>query len=225
MEDAKISLLIIEDEEDSAREIRRTIKAWYKKCGKELEGFSLEFFEGFDLKNYSSHDQIIDTVLNLMIDGSVNAIVIDFKLDQTSAIINGAKLFRELANSAPRFPMIILTNRDEDCEETGEIDFDKIYKKIDFLKAGNEISDSLVRKLIVNVRNYIVEKSKLETKIEQLSKCDDSHSLNRLLDLEEIYGSMVPNYQVKTVLKALGNDFINKLSSHLSEAEDYLKRN
>jgi len=220
MNSKQFSILIVEDNDKSAMDIRRTIRSWCERNNS--MGFNVTFCEDFSLDGCETIDDVLSSVLDWIMDGRANAVIIDYKLETSTHIFNGADLFTALFDMASRFPVVILTNKGDDCEMEPDTDGDKIYKKTDFLRADTSISDSLIFKFLSNIKKSIEAKEKIIEEIEKILSNKTEIDYKKYLSCQQKYSLYEPGNHSATLIRELGIEPFTTFTEMVAKATDYI---
>lgn len=163
-------ILVVDDSESDFREIARTFHSWFMRNNNGIQDYVIEQLFSGDLNKKK-----IITILKEKIEKKeVVAVLIDYEINLTKILIRGSEVFGALNSELPYFPSVLLTSFSEDCEESNEVDSDKIYKKREFTVIDSKDSNEKIENLIRNIERYKINKDKLEERLGNLSNSADT---------------------------------------------------
>lgn len=215
---------IIDDEERAVNKIKVTIK---ENRPQNIEVSFKEYIlnEQENIKFENLTKQILEDIQN----NEIVTLIIDEKIIRNDTEVKGSKLFDEIKQKVEKFPMIILTNWDEDVEETYLIDPDKIYRKIDFFDLAKEKSKEQVKNIFINAKMYKDNREKLERKIQNLEEKISEHgtteqveTISEISEHEEKLKQLKPT-DYNQIEKYMKPDEIKEVLDILKEANDLLE--
>lgn len=215
---------IIDDEERAVNKIKVTIK---ENRPQNIEVSFKEYIlnEQENIKFENLTKQILEDIQN----NEIVTLIIDEKIIRNDTEVKGSKLFDEIKQKVEKFPMIILTNWDEDVEETYLIDPDKIYRKIDFFDLSKEKSKEQVKNIFINAKIYKDNREQLERKIQNLENkistqgtTKQLETINEISEHEEKLKQLKPT-DYNQIEKYMKPDEIKEVLDILKEANDLLE--
>lgn len=215
---------IIDDEERAVNKIKVTIKENRpQNIEVSFKEYILNEQENIKIENLTK--QILEDIQN----NEIVTLIIDEKIIRNDTEVKGSKLFDEIKQKVEKFPMIILTNWDEDVEATYLIDPDKIYRKIDFFDLAKEKSKEQVKNIFINAKMYKDNREKLERKIQNLEeKISEQGTTEQVETISEISKHEEKLKQLKPtdynqIEKYMKTDEIKEVLDILKEANDLLE--
>ncbi len=138
-------------------------------------------FKEYELLNRKK-DQILKEIMDDVTEGTIQALIVDYRLDTTEVIIEGWEIVDCLHEEAPEFPMVILTHAPEEGKVSPYTDADKVYAKKIFLKANSQESKSMVENIFLNMDRYVSNRKRLEAALEmELCKLDENSTDEKVL--------------------------------------------
>lgn len=145
-------------------------------------------FKEYELLNRKK-EHILKEIIDDVTEGTIQALIVDFRLDTTEDIIEGWEIVEFLHDEAPEFPMVILTHAPAEGKESPYTDADKVYAKKIFLKTSSQEAKSMVENIFLNMDRYVNNRKQLEADLEiELGKLDenstDEEILRRVMELE-----------------------------------------
>ena len=215
---------IIDDEERAVNKIKVTIKE------NRLPNTEVSFKE-YILNQQESIkiEKLIKQILDDIQNNEIETLIIDEKIIRNDTEVNGSKLFDEIKQKVEKFPMIILTNWDEDVEKTYLIDPDKIYRKIDFFDLEHEKSKEQVKNIFINAKMYKENREQLERKIQDLEEkiskqgtTEQTDTINEISEHEEKLKQLKPT-DYNQIEKYMKPDEIKEVLDILKKANDLLE--
>lgn len=157
-----ICIGIVDDDKGHVTDIQRVF-ARYSKVVDTSVSFSYTSFYQDENSNYST---LLENIMEAIKLQTIDCLIIDYKLAFVHETNKGADIINQVRDILPEFPCVILTGRGDECAKEFQVDPDKIYIKKEFLAIGEDISNSLVRKIVSNV---IIAKRKKQALIEQIN--------------------------------------------------------
>lgn len=145
-------------------------------------------FKEYELLNRKK-EHILKEIIDDVTEGTIQALIVDFRLDTTEDIIEGWEIVEFLHDEAPEFPMVILTHAPAEGKESPYTDADKVYAKKIFLNTSSQEAKSMVENIFLNMDRYVNNRKQLEADLEiELGKLDenstDEEILRRVMELE-----------------------------------------
>lgn len=215
---------IIDDEERAVNKIKVTIKENRpQNIEVSFKEYILNEQENIKIENLTK--QILEDIQN----NEIVTLIIDEKIIRNDTEVKGSKLFDEIKQKVEKFPMIILTNWDEDVEATYLIDPDKIYRKIDFFDLAKEKSKEQVKNIFINAKMYKDNREKLERKIQNLEEkiseqgtTEQVETISEISEHEEKLKQLKPT-DYNQIEKYMKPDEIKEVLDILKEANDLLE--
>ena len=198
---------LIDDEESQLSKSRRTIKTNAKKE------------EQYDFKSYLISDKASDVVSDVfeeVIDDIKNmklsSLIVDYKIIVKTYKIKGTEIYKKIKEDVHKFPVIILTEVEEESTEPDFVDADKVYKKKDFYKIEGEYSKEKVFNIFDSMRKYVGQRDKLQLTIDDLKQQLAKGSLRH----EEVVGNIL-------ALESQLDDFVPTEQSQIDKVFDEQK--
>ena len=208
---------IIDELEDEQQKIRFTIKR-----NKPLDT-TLQFvnypIEGPSNTLLSMLERII---LQDITNKKISGLIVDYRIARPGdAVVEGSQLFSQIQKRVPQFPVVMLTDRDKDCENEEYIDVDKVYRKRDFYKIDDAYSKEKVAAFVKNMQKYIQKRSELEAMLATAQAAYESEQagLDEILKIEDELSYFVPSTMAE-VEKALDTNKLKEVLTLLTEIED-----
>jgi len=171
---------IVEDDINQTRAIRRTIKS-LKPVGIEVDFKNYDFQE-IQMNVYSD---LVQKILEDIYKGSIHSVIIDYKLIAKKTCLNGVNIIREIKNRFYEFPVIILTQKRNECIETTMIDPDKVYDKKSFFSTS-EHSSKYVENIFKNIDRYQETVFQLQSEIAFFKNAKKNNPDSNRLFVEKI---------------------------------------
>ena len=95
-------------------------------------------------------------VINDITTSAISSLIVDYQLVTDTANAEGTDIYKEIRESIPKFPLIMLTNFPDACHENKDfVDADKVYSKGDFLKLESPYSKEKVSYIFMNMDKYV----------------------------------------------------------------------
>ncbi len=215
---------IVDDEERAVMRTKVTIQE------NRPQNVDISFKEYLlDEQENVSIEQITKQVLEDIQNNEIVTLIIDEKIIRNATEVEGSKLFNEIKQKVEKFPMIILTNWDEDVEKTYLIDPDKIYRKIDFFDLEHEKSKEQVKNIFINAKIYKENREQLERKIQDLEEkiskqgtTEQTDTINEISEHEEKLKQLKPT-DYNQIEKYMRPDEIKEVLDILKKANDLLE--
>ena len=212
---------LIDEEEGQLRTIRSTIKTYISHHDKDISvKFKVYSLEG---SAEALSESVTQDVINDIIAGEISSLIIDYKIMIQSAMVEGTDIYKKIAEHAPKFPVIILTDFPDHCYEKDFVDADKVYWKYNFFKIEEEYSKEKTKNIIVNMERYNRQRAELFTDLtENLSKLrNDEFSqevYQKLILVEQRLDDFYPQGQSQ-IEKALEIEDLKKAVDLLKEVD------
>ena len=215
---------IIDDEEQAVNKIKVAIKENREQNIEDsFKEYILNQQESIRIENLTK--QILEDIQN----NEIEMLIIDEKIIRNDTEVKGSKLFNAIKQKVEKFPMIILTNWDEDAEKTYLIDPDKIYRKIDFFEIEHEKSKEQVKNIFINAKMYKENREQLERKIQDLEEkiskqgtTEQTDTINEISKNEEKLKQLKPT-DYNQIEKYMKPDEIKEVLDILKKANDLLE--
>lgn len=166
--------------------------------------------------------QIIEDI----IDESVSALIIDYKIVVSSTSIEGTEIFKKIVEQVPLFPVIILSNLPNDCYEKTFVDADKVYAKRYFFKIEEQYSKEKTLNIFRNMDHYTEQRAKLSTQLNEqlieLQKNDyNEELLKQIATTEDKLDKLAPQGK-STIEKKLNFSDLKDAVKLLAKANELL---
>lgn len=177
-----ICIGIVDDDKGHVTDIQRVFARYSKVVDTSLS-FSYTSFYKDENSDYSA---LLESIMGAIKAQAIDCLIIDYKLVFIHETNKGADIINTVRGVLPEFPCIILTGRGDECAKEFRVDPDKIYVKEDFLAIGEDISTSLVKKIVSNV--IIAKKRKqeliaqIDTLKERIKSDEDDINVNELIE-------------------------------------------
>ena len=221
-----ICIGIVDDDKGHVTDIMRVFKRYSK-----VEDTSLSFsYESFYKDENSDYSTLLESIMEAIKAQIIDCLIIDYKLVFTHETNKGADIINTVHNILPEFPCIILTGRGDECAKEFRVDPDKIYVKEDFLAIGEDISTSLVNKIIANVIITQKRKQELIAKIDMLKKQitsdEDDINVNDFVEKIIVLESRLDKYCMvgqSEIDKLYDSSSLEKIVSLIEKANNLLK--
>lgn len=133
-----------------------------------------------------------------IINNQIQCLIVDYKLDTLSEVLEGIEIVKYLHDKIPEFPVIILTNVPDKSKSNDMADPDKVYAKEIFMKPDALETKEMVYHIERNLERYSKRRADLELQQEQAlnlvigeSKYDEQ-TYGKLLDIERELIKYVP---------------------------------
>lgn len=215
---SKYNIYTVEEAEKELRYIQRAIIC---NCLDE----SNVSFSNIDIKEFESEKAISDYLLNEISEKKTNLIIIDYKLNSKNKSFDGNLIFDNILEQVPFFPLLILTNRPEECANQFIVDPDKIYKKGELFDIESEISKRLVTKLFQNIDLYLKKLREFEEIEQELAKnLDKESSIKKIIECDEKMSKLIPGANTNVSRKFFNETFFEDLSNELQEAKEIINK-
>lgn len=141
-----------------------------------------------DYESLLIQDLNVETILSLISEGDISALMIDYNINFDKENKKGATLFKLIKEKVPAFPIVILTALPEDVKKTFEVDADKIYEKTKFFKSESEYAIEKVYHLVDNINQFHFKINQKEARILAIIKKGnkiDINDYNQLIQLQD----------------------------------------
>jgi len=201
-----------------------------------INNFYQNFKTDFEiLKIKVDANSTIDLIIQESFDNQVEAIVVDYMLDEEGDVnFNGNLIFDKIRKIRPHFPIVMLTSHEPQAIDHME-DVHIIYSK-DILDGESEDELEIFKtKLKSNIERYYSKIQNTETNIEALVKKrneqglepDEEEELTKLfilMDELEPEGKEIPVNLVQKESITKLNEFVSKTKEILAELKKENKR-
>lgn len=187
-----ICIGIVDDDKGHVTDIQRVFARFSK-----VKDTSLSFsYESFYKDENSDYSALLENIMEAIKAQRIDCLIIDYKLVFTHETNKGADIINAVRDILPEFPCIILTGREDECVKEFRVDPDKIYEKEDFLAIGEDVSNSLVKKIISNVIITKKRKQELIAQIDIIKERikSDEDDTNELIEKIIILESKLDKY-------------------------------
>ena len=182
-------------------------------------------FENINIDDFENESGIANYLLDLILEKKTNLIIIDYKLNSKNKSFDGNLIFNDLLNRVPLFPLVILTNRPEECADQFIVDSDKIYKKASLFKLDSDSSKELVSKLFHNIDLYLKRLREFEEMEKEIEKnCDKKSDIKKIIECDEKMSKLIPGSSTNVSRRLFTEDFFDKFSEELQEAVDVIEK-
>ncbi len=114
---------------------------------------------------HKTKENLFNEIREDVSDETIQALIVDFRLDTTEDIIKGWEIIEFTHNEFPEFPVVIMTNAPDESKESNYTDADKVYAKKIFLNPQSVETKELVRNIILNINRYDKNRKELEAKL------------------------------------------------------------
>ncbi len=217
---------IVDDDKSHVMDIQRVFARYSK-----VEDTSLSFsYKSFYKDEGSDYATLLKDIMDAIKSQTIDCLIIDYKLMFVHETNKGADIINTVHDILPEFPCIILTGRGDECAKEFRVDPDKIYVKEDFLAITEEVSTSLVKKIIANViitkkrkQELIAEIDKLKEKIKS---DNDNVNVNELVEKIIILESKLDKYCMvgqSEIDKIYDSSSLEKIVSLIEKANNLLE--
>lgn len=221
-----IRIGIVDDDKGHVTDIQRVFARYSK-----VEDTSLSFsYESFYKDEDSDYDTLLENIMEAIKAQTIDCLIIDYKLVFTHETNKGADIINTVRDILPEFPCIILTGRGDECTKEFRVDPDKIYIKEDFLAITEEISTSLVKKIIANVIIANKRKQELISQIDMIKEKikfdEDGINVNELVEKIIVLESRLDKYCMvgqSEIDKLYDTSSLEKIVSLIEKANDLLE--
>ena len=179
---------LVEDDANQANSIKRVFSRYgkFNDCSFDIKNY---FIEKDDLALKKIVENIFDAIKN----DDRDCFIIDYKLNLGNGTNKGIEILTKIKEAVAEFPCIMLTVRPDECMDEIKIDPDKIYTKSIFLRIGEDESNYLVKKVLMNITRVKKEKSRLQQEIDDIrrqivdGKIEDENSqIEKIIQLEAV---------------------------------------
>ncbi len=217
---------IVDDDKSHVMDIQRVFARYSK-----VEDTSLSFsYKSFYKDEGSDYATLLKDIMDAIKSQTIDCLIIDYKLMFVHETNKGADIINTVHDILPEFPCIILTGRGDECAKEFRVDPDKIYVKEDFLAITEEVSTSLVKKIIANViitkkrkQELIAEIDKLKEKIKS---DNDNVNVNELVEKIILLESKLDKYCMvgqSEIDKIYDSSSLEKIVSLIEKANNLLE--
>lgn len=183
-------------------------------------------FSSIDIDQFETEESIASHLLELISKMEVNLIIIDYKLNtRKSKLFDGNTIFDYLEERLSRFPLLILTNKPDDCANEAIVDPDKIYPKSAFTDISSVSSSLLVKKLFQNIDIYLNRLKEIETLEKEIqAKSSEESDIKKILECDEKMDKVLPDSCLcQSSRRIFDESFFDELSKELQEAKELIK--
>lgn len=223
---SNIYIGIVDDDKSHVMDIQRVFTRYSK-----VEDTSLSFsYKSFYKDEGSDYTTLLKDIMEAIKAQTIDCLIIDYKLMFVHETNKGADIINTVHDILPEFPCIILTGRGDECAKEFRVDPDKIYVKEDFLAITEDISTSLVKKIIANVIITKKRKQELITQIdtlkEQIKTDEDGINVNELIEKIIILESKLDKYCMvgqSEIDKIYDSSSLEKIVSLIEKANNLLE--
>ena len=223
---SNIYIGIVDDDKSHVMDIQRVFARYSK-----VEDTSLSFsYKSFYKDEGSDYATLLKDIMEAIKAQTIDCLIIDYKLMFVHETNKGADIINTVHDILPEFPCIILTGRGDECAKEFRVDPDKIYVKEDFLAITEDISTSLVKKIIANVIITKKRKRELITQIdtlkEQIKTDEDGINVNELIEKIIILESKLDKYCMvgqSEIDKIYDSSSLEKIVSLIEKANNLLE--
>ena len=223
---SNIYIGIGDDDKSHVMDIQRVFARYSK-----VEDTSLSFsYKSFYKDEGSDYITLLKDIMEAIKAQTIDCLIIDYKLMFVHETNKGADIINTVHDILPEFPCIILTGRGDECAKEFRVDPDKIYVKEDFLAITEDISTSLVKKIIANVIITKKRKQELITQIdtlkEQIKTDEDGINVNELIEKIIILESKLDKYCMvgqSEIDKIYDSSSLEKIVSLIEKANNLLE--
>lgn len=223
---SNIYIGIVDDDKSHVMDIQRVFARYSK-----VEDTSLSFsYKSFYKDEGSDYITLLKDIMEAIKAQTIDCLIIDYKLMFVHETNKGADIINTVHDILPEFPCIILTGRGDECAKEFRVDPDKIYVKEDFLAITEDISTSLVKKIIANVIITKKRKQELITQIdtlkEQIKTDEDGINVNELIEKIIILESKLDKYCMvgqSEIDKIYDSSSLEKIVSLIEKANNLLE--
>lgn len=223
---SNIYIGIVDDDKSHVMDIQRVFARYSK-----VEDTSLSFsYKSFYKDEESDYTTLLKDIMEAIKAQTIDCLIIDYKLMFVHETNKGADIINTVHDILPEFPCIILTGRGDECAKEFRVDPDKIYVKEDFLAITEDISTSLVKKIIANVIITKKRKQELITQIdtlkEQIKTDEDGINVNELIEKIIILESKLDKYCMvgqSEIDKIYDSSSLEKIVSLIEKANNLLE--
>lgn len=223
---SNIYIGIVDDDKSHVMDIQRVFARYSK-----VEDTSLSFsYKSFYKDEGSDYTTLLKDIIEAIKAQTIDCLIIDYKLMFVHETNKGADIINTVHDILPEFPCIILTGRGDECAKEFRVDPDKIYVKEDFLAITEDISTSLVKKIIANVIITKKRKQELITQIdtlkEQIKTDEDGINVNELIEKIIILESKLDKYCMvgqSEIDKIYDSSSLEKIVSLIEKANNLLE--
>ena len=203
----------------------RSIKLSLEKNTDYVGCFTYEVYTENQIKNV---EFLINDIFNQIASDELDGLIIDQNMVYSNCAIKGSEFFEVITWRLPEFPVIILTNYENEANQNQYVDSDKVYSKADLFPLY-ETSKKLVDKYLRNLKrtrnlkiNLRQEIDEIEDKLLHAVDTDEQDNLYDYLYVKEkALSKLVPVFENEK-----GNE-IRKLNladvmNDLEKIEDFL---
>lgn len=149
---------IIDDVKDERNDIIVSI------CENFPEKIQPTFIE-YEIKG-KTKETLFSEIREDVIANKIGMLIVDYKLDTESDIIEGREILDFMNSETSKFPVVILTNVPEDSKKSDSTDADKVYAKKVFLNPELPETKELVNNIFLNMKRYQKRRMALEARLE-----------------------------------------------------------
>jgi hypothetical protein len=192
-----------------------------------ISNFYHSFKSDFEIvKIQVKEGSTIDSIINLAFENEIDAIVVDYMLDEEGDVdFNGNLIFEQIRLFKPHFPIVMLTSHEPQAIDHME-DVHIIYSK-DILDGESEEELQIFKsKIKSNITNYYKKIDDTNKKIEELVEKRNNGSLE-ILEEEQLSKLFILFDELNPKGKDLPSHFIQResitqLNEFVAEAKEIL---
>ncbi len=170
------------------------------------------------------YQSVAKSVIEKIEENEIQALIIDYKIIISSIFLEGTEIFKILSEIVPKFPIIMLSNLEDDCYKKEFVDADKVYSKRNFFKIEEDYSKEKVFNIFRNIDNYINQRTRWSSKLlEHLhtlgEKGYSEELLQSIIEAENILDDFCPQKQ-SSIEKSLEIRSLKNAVDLLEKAND-----
>lgn len=171
-------------------------------------------------------DLNVETILSLISEGDISALMIDYNINFDKENKKGATLFKLIKDKVPAFPIVILTALPEAVKETFEVDADKIYEKTKFFKSESEYAREKVCHLVDNINQFHYKLNQKESSILAIIKKGKNIDINDYTKLIQLQDELsMYNVNLDSIPQELKNlDSFSKANELIEKIENLIDK-
>lgn len=193
-----------------------------------------EHFETIPIDLIDDIDKFIDSIVSIIKNQNVSALIVDFTLSDNSKDRNytGSDVIKKLHEKIFNFPAVIITSHSEiDAEDTSENPYLVFEREKDLYEASDEDRLEFIRKFKKFIERYNISLDEMEKEYRELKAKENNLTLaeeERLLKLEQELVNSPRDYDFSAILKSSQSfkilDNLEKTSRELLEKIKFEKK-
>lgn len=183
---------LIDDDSNKLVNLKANLKSGFDDSSVEKkQKYSNIKFNPIDLKIKDHNNDILDIIMNLIKDGEIDALFIDYKLSTYSkTTLNGVEISRRIQENYKKFPIFIMTAYDDDLFQNEFFSPLRVFDSARYLNEETE-RDEIHVKIVQEVYFHMEILKKWENEIidllskKELTDIEKDHILELDSNIEE----------------------------------------